>query len=312
MPCVEVEDFRYPSGWMSGPGGSVQARRHCEQLENSEVLLFPDTPFDLPEADRAFLIGLRQGDSRYHKNISYRPQRDQLRGFSSPHADSVAQLHRIMRNYSAQVTRFLTTFLAPYAPHWSLDFASFRPVEEEGRDLPLHKRNDLLHVDAFPSRPTRGARILRVFTNINPTQPRVWETGDRFDVLARQYAEAAGLAQLATRAASPAHAFQRRFASFLGAVGMRGMDRPAYDAFMLRFHDFLKESSEFQQNGARTHHEFPPHSTWIVFTDAVPHAALSGQFALEQTYFVPTHALLAPEKSPLRVLEGLCGRALVE
>jgi hypothetical protein len=24
-------------------------------------------------------------------------------------------------------------------------------LEEEGRDLPLHKRNDLLHVDAFPS-----------------------------------------------------------------------------------------------------------------------------------------------------------------
>ena len=30
---------------------------------------------------------------------------------------------------------------------------SYRPAEDEeqGRDLPLHKRNDLLHVDAFPS-----------------------------------------------------------------------------------------------------------------------------------------------------------------
>ena len=73
-------------------------------------------------------------------------------------------------------------------PHWSLDYASYRPEEEQSRDLSLHKRNDLLHVDAFPSRPTRGGRILRCFTNINPTRTRNWLTTDRFPALAEKFA----------------------------------------------------------------------------------------------------------------------------
>src|SRR6202044_4252352 len=98
-----------------------------------------------------------------------------------------------------EVTRFLSQFLAPYAPHWTLDFASYRPLEEKGRDLPLHKRNDLMHVDAFPSRPTRGGRILRVFTNLNPTTPRVWRTTESFRALAQQYAKQAGLQEIAAK-----------------------------------------------------------------------------------------------------------------
>ncbi|MDB5302242.1 MAG: hypothetical protein JWO87_3905, partial [Phycisphaerales bacterium] len=40
------------------------------------------------------------------------------------------------------------------------------------------------------------------------------------------------------------------------------------------------------------------------------HSVLSGQFALEQTFIVPIRAMVAPQKSPLKVLEGLCGTAL--
>jgi len=42
----------------------------------------------------------------------------------------------------------------------------------------------------------------------------------------------------------------------------------------------------------------------------VPHAALSGQFAMEQTFIVPVEALVTPEVSPIRVLEHLTGRAM--
>src|SRR6202021_937003 len=92
---------------------------------------------------------------------------------------------------------FLTKFLTPYATKWNLDFSSFRPLEEEGRDLPIHKRNALLHVDAFPSRPTRGGRILRVFTNLNPKRARVWNTTEGFESLARQFATDGALGQIA-------------------------------------------------------------------------------------------------------------------
>lgn len=79
---------------------------------------------------------------------------------------------------------------------------------------------------------------------------------------------------------------------------------------MLRFHDYLKENADFQSGCVKIRLEFPPRATWIVFTDAVAHAALSGQFALEQTYIVPTNALLAPDKAPISVLESICGRTL--
>src|SRR5207244_5249194 len=111
----------------------------------------------------------------------YRPQQDLLRGASADNPADQERLHRIMGEYSRQITNFITSFLAPYAGKLVLDFASFRPLEEQGRDLPRHKRNDLLHVDAFPTRPTRGGRILRVFVNINPAVGRVWNVGEPFD-----------------------------------------------------------------------------------------------------------------------------------
>jgi hypothetical protein len=49
----------------------------------------------------------------------------------------------------------------------------------------------------------------------------------------------------------------------------------------------------------------------MVYTDTVPHAVLAGQYALEQTLLVEPEALVAPETSPLKVLEKMAGTALV-
>lgn len=73
----------------------------------------------------------------------------------------------------------------------------------------------------------------------------------------------------------------------------------------------MKENQEFQQSCSKAQLEFPPGSCWIVFTDMVSHAVLSGQFALEQTFLVPRGALLTPDEAPLYVLERLCGQILV-
>ena len=48
-------------------------------------------------------------------------------------------------------------------------------------------------VDAFPTRPTNGDRILRVFTNLNPVQNRVWLTSQTFDIVAARWAREIGL-----------------------------------------------------------------------------------------------------------------------
>jgi len=306
MATVKVDDYRYPQGWT----GEDRSRHYCQQLEEGKVIVFESLPFDLPESDRQFLLSQKQSGFKGHKNVSYRPQQDAIRGAADDDPQEAKRLHELMRNYSQQVVQFLGRFLAPYAPHWTLDFATWRPLEEKGRDLPLHKRNDLLHVDAFPSRPTHGSRILRCFTNLNPERSRVWATTQGFETLAERFALDAGLSQVARRASSPVGTIKRGVAPLLKAVGLRGADRSPYDEFMLRFHDYLKENTDYQEKWEKIRLEFPPYSTWMVFTDSVPHAALSGQYALEQTFIVPMKAMVEPQKSPLKVLEALCGQTL--
>lgn len=307
---ARIEDYSHPGGWTGSP---ERANGYCRQLEAGKILFFPGVPFDLPEADRAFLISQKQTASRFHKNISYRPQRDQLRGVSSENSkDDRERAHCILREYSKNVTAFVAAFLAPYAGKLKLDFASFRPLEEQGRDLPTHRRNDLLHVDAFPTRPTQGARILRVFTNINPQQPRIWLTGEPFHELAPRLAPEAGLGRYAAQAKSPLFRARRSAAGWFRKLGISAGDHSAYDLFMLHFHDWLKFNADFQEHSPRTRSEFPPGCTWLVFTDGVPHAALSGQYALEHTYIIPREALVAPELAPVEVLEKIAGTSLTQ
>lgn len=286
-----------------------RSRWYCERLEAGEILLVPPAAFSLADDDRAFLLHIRQASAAYHKNISYRPRADRVRGFARGSADA-ARLTAVLRAYSQRVARFVAELLAPYADRWQLDFASFRPVEEEGRQLSRRARNDLLHVDAFPTRPTHGHRILRVFTNLHPTKSRFWLTTETFDALAPRYATSAGLAEIAARARSPIRRTARRLVGLARAVGLPLRERSPYDQFMLRFHHYLKTNETFQASSPKHRWEFPANATWIVFTDMVPHAVLSGQYALEQTFIVPCDALVLPENAPLHILERLCGTPL--
>ncbi len=305
---LQIEDYRYPGGWRASQH-EQRSLEYCRELEAGRILFFPGVPFDLPAADCAFLISQKQTGSRFHKNISYRPKQDILRGASAENSGDQQRLHSIMREYSQKVTQFVGSFLAPYAGKLVLDFASFRPLEEQGRELPLHKRNDLLHVDAFPTRPTRGARILRVFNNLNPTVPRIWRTGEPFHELAPRFAKDAGLSYYAMQSRSALFRLRRSATRAFRGLGLPLADRSAYDLFMLHFHDWLKENEPYQKE-EHTRSEFPPNCTWMVYTDGVPHAALSGQYALEHTYIVPREALVAPGLAPIDVLEKMSETAL--
>jgi hypothetical protein len=307
----EISDYKFPDGW-SGDAASRSADA-CRRLERGEILLFSGIPFSLPKDHQDFLLAQKQAESRFHKNISYRPKSDEIRGVERKGTDDAAhqQMQSIMRTYSAEVTRFVKELLAPYAGKIALDFASFRPLEEHGRDLPRKKRNDLLHVDAFPTRPTRGGRILRVFTNINPAESRKWLTGAPFHELAPRFADKAGLPEFAYSANSVTGKVRGAMIKAIHSIGLPVADRSGYDRFMLHFHDWLKENDTYQgEERAKPVQEFPPGCTWLVFTDGVPHAALSGRFALEHTFIVPREALVEPEVAPISVLEILSGKPL--
>ena len=287
-----------------------QARDWCAQLEAGDILYFPQTPVPLPPDDISFLLGQQQTDSSLHKNIAYKPNIDKLSGFDAKTASpaAVERLHGVMRSYSQSVVAFLTGFLSPYKANWQLDYASFRPQEEQGRDLPLRRRNDLLHTDAFPTRPTFGARILRFFNNIHPNRTRDWVVSDPFAATVKHFAPQ----QIAPHPGSPLSRAGRGAARAIGlGAAIPSLKRSPYDDFMMRFHNFLKENTRWQSECPKYPFQFPAGSSWMVYTDTVPHAVLAGQYALEQTFLVRPEAMVTPEVAPLHVLEEIAHAKLV-
>ena len=279
-------------------------------LEAGNVVFFPATPFAFPEEAKEFLRHLSFSGRAIHKNIAYRPLKDLVTGIDGSNG-GMERVRGIMRDYSHALTRFTSELLPEYARAWKLDYASFRPLEEEGRDLPLNKRNDLIHTDAFPSRPTHGNLILRVFTNISPSKARIWITSDPFRAVAERYAREAGLQEIADRACSAGSKLWNRSARVLQKIGVPVVPRSAYDRFMLGFHDYLKRNADFQANCVKYRFEFPPGSTWLTFTDVLPHSVHSGQHALEQTFIVARTSLANPGNAPVSVLERICGKPLL-
>src|SRR5262249_55300448 len=146
---------------------------------------------------------------------------------------------------------------------------SFRPAEIEGRALSWRKDDRRLHVDAFPSRPLRGRRILRVFSNVNPTgQVRRWRTGEPFEAHAQRFLG---------RLPKPS----RPKAWMLARLGLTHGQQTPYDQLMLALHDAAKRDEAYQSGPDAEAQEFPVGSAWIVYTDQTPHAAMAGSCAFE-------------------------------
>ena len=286
--------------------------KYCRELEAGNILFFNEPPFPFPNDEIQFLLHQKQGNSKGRKNIAYKPQLDKITNHDASDPAASQRLLEILRNYSKRVTTFLEILLAPYAKQWKHDYASFRPYQEKGRQLRLRARNDLLHVDSFPTRPMHGMRILRFFTNINPVEARKWITSEPFEELAKKFGGAMGVPFPDSPGYSKLDRLQKKMTVWLKQFGFKMAMRSPYDQFMLQLHHFLKENETFQKTCRKDHWDFPPNSCWAVFTDQVSHAALAGQYALEQTFLIPQNALLHPERSPVAILERLTGKNMVD
>src|ERR1700688_2297837 len=272
MPLIVVNDFSR-EGWADPAAGEERARWCCEQLEQAAILRSRQPLFDLSEDDRRFLCRIQQTSSVTTKNISYRPATRRLGGYAGSNADA-RRLERLLAGYADAMQKAAVELLSPYTDGLQVDLTSFRPVEERGRRLETRARNDLIHIDSFPHRPARDRRILRFFTNIHPSEPRVWKTSGTFEVLADRMARGAGLERYAGRA-NRLPRLGQALVAVLASIGFPIASHTPYDRFMLGFHDYLKMNESFQANCPKELIEFPPGSTWIAFTDAVPHAVVS-------------------------------------
>src|SRR5262245_6937852 len=263
-------------------------------LERGEVLFFPNLRFAIDPRESVLFTPSILGGS---KNASFDPETGRVGGSTATGTDAEA-LQSLMRRFS-DAARALVVGVCPfYASRVERRRASFRPAEIAGRKTTWRKDDTRLHVDSFPATPSGGKRILRVFTNVNPDgRARSWRIGGDFEAIAARFAP-----QL--------HLPFPGSGQLLQLLRMTKTTRSAYDALMLQLHDRMKADEKFQASTPQTAVDFPAGSTWMAFTDQVSHAAMAGQYQLEQTFLLPVDAMGEPERSPLRVLERIKGRSL--
>ena len=286
-----VREYGDASWGEDGPTRAVEP-----VVESGRVLVFPRLAFALDESERRFLDP-RWTDGKA-KNISVRWPAGELRGAAGS-ADDLVALRAMVVRYAEMSEAFALRLFPHYRGHLRRGNTSFRPTDVAGRIRSWRQDDTRLHVDAFPSNPMQGTRLLRVFTNVNPDgRPREWRVGEPFEAHARRY-----LDRIAP--ALPGAAW------LMHAVGITKRRRTAYDHLMLQLHDRAKADASFQATSPQARVDFAPGTTWVCFSDQVLHAAMGGQHMFEQTFQLDAADLADPASAPLAILERLTGRPLL-
>jgi hypothetical protein len=261
-------------------------------LEHGQIIYLPKESFNLKKHEEVlFDPNLLQARK---KNISYDFSNQIISGLHSQFMNTPTRAYtqQMMHRFAEHAKQLVETLFPGYENHLIWGRTSFRPAAVENRLQSKRKDDRKLHVDAFVSTPVKGLRILRIFSNINPHQEyRVWNTGERFDRVLHRF----------NPYLKPYHP---TLAKLMKHLKMTKSLRTAYDHYMLQLHDQMKLDDEYQAQVIKQEIQFPSGSTWIVFTDQVSHAALSGQYLLEQTFYLPVHAMQNPEYSPLKQLQN--------
>ncbi len=281
-----------PVGQWVGPFDPAYCARAVAALEGGKVVVLK-LPFMVLPDEAGFLDAGALDQSR--KNISYDPKTGRCGGADFQGAE-LARLSAMLQRYGAHAQSLMRGLFPGYGAALERARTSFRPAEISGRKTSPRHDDKRLHVDAFPSRPTNGRRILRVFTNVAPGGvARQWRVGEPFEALARGF-----MPRL--RPMWPGQAWA------MAKLGLTRGRRSEYDHMMLGLHDTAKLD---RACGPQAAVSFAPGTTWMCFTDQVMHAAMAGRCAFEQTFHLPVAAMAAPETAPVRVLERLAGRALI-
>lgn len=273
---------------------AVDQPQWAAALEAGEVLYFPRLAFSLSGDEQALLQPTLLAEGV--RNISLDAQ-GRLKGVAGG-PEVQAQVSALIARFGAQARALCRGLFPAYDAHLRPAPTSLRPTEVSTRKQSVRADDRRLHVDAFPTRPNYGERILRVFTNVNPQgEPRVWRVGEPFEAVARRY-----LPQ-----AKPYVQWQ---AKLLQALKITKSFRSEYDHLMLQLHDRMKADEAYQRDCEQVTMPFPTGSTWVCFSDQTVHAAMSGQYMLEQTFHLPVARQYDVQASPLAILTRLAGHPL--
>ncbi len=268
-------------------------------IEHGDVVVCERLAFDVDARERASFDAAQTDDAR--KSVYVRAGADDLHGARGA-SDAGRVLAAMIARYAEHCHALVDALFPRYDARRHAVGTSFRPRAigdvASGKALSWRKDDTRLHVDAFPSNPTRGDRILRVFTNVHAgTMPRTWRVGERFEAMAARFLPRA-------KRLPPGGAW------LLHKVGITKRERSDYDHLMLQLHDLAKADLDYQRTCPQRTVAFLPGTTWICFSDQVMHAAMSGQHLCEQTYRIPLAVIGEPQASPLPILERLTHRRL--
>lgn len=285
------------TNWQADVAANV-SETAIDALENGQVLVLPQLPFVL-SADEQRFLSTTWSDGKA-KNISLQPKdgRVVFKGAQGSAQDLTA-LQSMIQRYADSAETLVMNLFPAYREHIKRANTSFRPFAIEGRVSSYRKDDTRLHADSFPSNPTCGTRLLRVFCNVNPVGlPRTWRVGEPFADMAHRFLPT-------TRGLFPLQSW------LMHRLKITKRPRTEYDHRMLQLHDNMKADLDYQRNAPQQTVHIMPGTTWIVYSDQVLHAAMSGQHMFEQTFHVPVAALYHPERSPLHVLESMLNQKLI-
>lgn len=291
------------------PAAADASERIALALESNHIVYFPRSPIPLPDAATLEYLRSELPSRLKLKNVSYHPEGARVTGLEGDET-LYERTRDVLKRHLDDVAGFIYRVMPRWRGACRVGTCSFRPIQERGRNLKPHASNELVHVDAGAYGATNGDRIFRFFVNVNEHEDRVWASkGSLSDVL-EWHGAAAGLLdpsgglQMSIDKGLADHAFS---AAIRGLAKLNPLahtlDSSPYDRTMRRLHNYMKDSEDFKRD-MRGYEEirFPPYSAWMVFTDGVSHASLSGQFALVTTIIVPRTALEHPQFSPYEIL----------
>jgi hypothetical protein len=140
-----------------------------DTLEDGKVIFLPHLPFIIEPHEQICLSPTYLDSST--KNISLNPVTETLSGFVASEQQEQLLGH-LMQRFKHAAKKLALNLCPSYTDFLEVGRTSFRPAEILGRKTSFRKDDTRLHVDAFPSSPTQGRRILRVFSNIHPHQQK--------------------------------------------------------------------------------------------------------------------------------------------
>jgi hypothetical protein len=141
----------FPLSRWDEPCAPAEQARATRALEAGNVLFFPQLRFPLGEGEVRLLSESAAGQS---KNVSLNPASGAVSG-SNADAGERELLRNMMARFATLSKGLIHNLLPRYDKGLEQARTSYRPVQVAGRPTSWRKDDTRLHVDSFPSSPTR-------------------------------------------------------------------------------------------------------------------------------------------------------------